>query len=70
MGVKLGGSLPRGSKGECQAPPPSSTGEHGEAQHLQLPCYVFLEESLLFSGPQFPQLRKALGRVAGGHGSN
>lgn len=40
--------------------------EHEEAQHSQLSCYTFSEESLPYSGPQFPQQKKALGRMVGG----
>lgn len=55
---------------DSKAPPPPRTGERKEACHWRLPSYVFLEESLPFNGPPFPQLKKALGRVVGGTDSN
>jgi hypothetical protein len=41
---------------------------HEGTEHLSLPCYMFLEESLPFTGSQFPQLEKALRSVVGGAG--
>lgn len=59
------GLFPTVPKGESQAPPTSRTGECEEVWLSQLPFFAFLEESLSFSGPQFPLLKRALGRVVG-----
>lgn len=55
-GSRVEGLFPTVPKGESQAPLTSRTGECEEARLSQLLFFLFVEESLPFSGPQFPLL--------------